>query len=47
MSKKFNGIHIYININNLNDIIKKEENNTDSLTRTFHSLNTFGDIYLC
>lgn len=41
MSKKLNGIHIYININNLNDIIKNEENNTDSLTRTFHSLNTY------
>ena len=41
MSKKLNGIHIYVNINNLNSIIKKEENNTDSLTRTFHSLNTY------
>lgn len=41
MSKKLNGIHIYVNINNLNGIIKKEENNTDSLTRTFHSLNTY------
>lgn len=41
MGKKLNGIHIYININNLNGIIKKEENNSDSLTRTFHSLNTY------
>lgn len=41
MSKKLNGIHFYVNLNNLNNIIKKEENNTDSLTRTFHSLNTY------
>lgn len=41
MSKKLNGIHFYVNLNNLNNIIKKEEDNTDSLTRTFHSLNTY------
>ena len=41
MKEKLNGIHIYVNINNLNSIIRKEENNTDSLARTFHSLNTY------
>ena len=41
MKKVFNGIHFYININNLNTIIKDDENNHDNLGRTFHALNTF------
>lgn len=39
--KKYEGIHLYININNLNSIIRKDENNNDDLKRSFHALNTF------
>lgn len=36
--KKVNyGIHLYININNLNSVVKKDENNHDNLCRTFHA----------
>lgn len=43
--KKVNyGIHLYININNLNSVVKKDENNHDNLCRTFHALNTFTAI---
>ena len=41
VKKVFNGIHFYININNLNSIIKNDEANHDDLRRTFHALNTF------
>ncbi len=41
LKKVFNGIHFYININNLNTIIKSDETNHDDLRRTFHALNTF------
>lgn len=41
MKRVFNGIHFYININNLNSIIKSDEYNHDDLRRTFHALNTF------
>jgi len=41
MKKVFNGIHFYININNLNAIIKNDETDHDDLRRTFHALNTF------
>ena len=41
MKKVFNGIHLYININNLNTIIKNDESNHDNLGRTFHALNAF------
>lgn len=41
MKKVFNGVHFYVNINNLNTIIKSDENNHDNLGRTFHALNTF------
>lgn len=39
--KKFEGVHFYININNLNSIIRKDEYKNDDLTRTFHALDTF------
>lgn len=39
--KKNQGIHFYININNLNSIIKKDEQNHDDLRRTFHALDTY------
>lgn len=39
--KKNEGIHLYININNLNSIIRKDEQNNDDLARTFHALDTF------
>lgn len=39
--RKFEGVHFYININNLNSIIRKDENKNDDLTRTFHALDTF------
>ncbi|MCM1295946.1 MAG: adenylate/guanylate cyclase domain-containing protein [Muribaculaceae bacterium] len=41
MKRVFNGLHFYININNLNGIIKDDEGNHDDLRRTFHALNTF------
>lgn len=41
MKKRKAGIHFYININNLNSIIKKEEKNNDDLSKTFHALDTY------
>ena len=41
MSKQIRGIHLYININNLNKIIRKEENNDEDLRHSFHALDTF------
>lgn len=41
MKKVYNGVHFYININNLNKIIKDDEKSHDDLCRTFHALNTF------
>ena len=35
------GVHLYININHLNDLVKSEENNRDDLTRVFHWLESF------
>jgi len=35
------GVHLYININNLNAIVRKEESKHDDLKRTFHALNTW------
>lgn len=35
------GIHLYVNINSLNSIIKNDEKNYENLCRTFHALNTF------
>ena len=39
--RAYNGIHFYINLNNLNKIIKDDEKSHDDLCRTFHALNTF------
>ena len=39
--KKYKGIHLYININNLNSIIKKDEKNHEDLRRTFHALDAY------
>jgi len=39
--KKILGYHLYININNLNAIVKKEEENNENLKKTFHKLDTF------
>lgn len=39
-NKKY-GIHLYINIDNLNSMINKDEVKHDDLTRTFHQVNTF------
>ena len=39
--KAYNGVHFYINLNNLNKIIKDDEKSHDDLCRTFHALNTF------
>ena len=41
MSKQIRGIHLYININNLNKIIRKEENSDEDLRHSFHALDTF------
>lgn len=41
MRNLLKGIHLYVNINNLNSIIKSDENNHENLCRTFHALNTF------
>lgn len=41
MSKIFNGIHFYININNLNSVVRKDENSHENLSRTFHALDAF------
>lgn len=41
MGKQIQGIHLYININNLNKIIKREENNDEDLRHSFHALDTF------
>jgi class 3 adenylate cyclase len=38
--KKY-GIHLYVNIDNLNSMIKKDESKNDDLARTFHQVNTF------
>ena len=46
MSKQIRGIHLYININNLNNIIRKEENNDEDLRHSFHALDSsFGDSF--
>lgn len=39
--KIYNGVHFYININNLNSIIQDDEESHENLQRTFHALNTF------
>lgn len=39
--KKYSGIHFYVNINNLNKIIRKDEVTHDDIRRTFHALNTY------
>ena len=39
--KIYHGIHLYININSLNRIIKDDEGDHDNLCRTFHAVNTF------
>ena len=41
MKRMINGFHLYVNINNLNSILKKEEKTTDELKKTFHQLDTF------
>ena len=41
MKKIEKGMHLYININNLNSIVKKEESKYDDLKRSFHALNTW------
>lgn len=41
MKKVVEGIHFYININNLNGIIKKDEKMHDDLRRVFHAIQTF------
>ncbi len=38
--KKY-GMHLYINIDNLNSMINKDEAKNDDLARTFHQVNTF------
>lgn len=40
MDKKF-GIHLYINIDNLNRVLKRDEIKNDDLKRTFHQVDTF------
>ena len=39
--KKKHGIHLHVNINNLNKIIKKDERENDGVKRTFHQLETY------
>ena len=41
MKNVFNGLHFYININNLNNIVKKDENRHENLARSFHALEIF------
>lgn len=41
MKKMEKGYHIYININNLDDILRKEESKTDELRKAFHQLDTY------
>lgn len=38
---KFKGVHLYVNIKNLIDIIKDEEEKDDDLKRTLHRLQTY------
>jgi len=37
----YKGIHLYVNINNLDQVIRKEEVKTDNLRRVFHSMDNF------
>lgn len=39
--KKYNGVHFYVNINNFNNIVKKDEKKHDDLARSFHALEIF------
>ncbi len=41
MKKMFSGLHFYVNINNLDSILKKEERETDFLKKAFHQMDTF------
>lgn len=41
MKKMVKGYHVYININNLDDILSKEESKTDELKKAFHQLDTY------
>lgn len=37
----YKGIHLYVNIRNLNQVIKKEEKQTDNLRRVFHAMDNY------
>lgn len=39
--KKFYGVHFYVNINNLNSIVKKDEKKYEDLARSFRALEVF------
>ena len=41
MKNVFYGVHFYLNINNLNKIVKKDENKHEDLARSFHALEIF------
>lgn len=41
MKKMYFGLHFYVNVNNLDSILRKEESETDFLKKAFHQLDTF------
>lgn len=41
MKKMYSGLNFYVNANNLNSILHKEESETDFLKKAFHQLDTF------
>lgn len=41
MKKMLSGLHFYVNVNNLDSILCKEERETDFLKKAFHQLDTF------
>ncbi|MFW6016438.1 MAG: hypothetical protein ACOCRK_08360, partial [bacterium] len=41
--EKTEGIHLYINVDNLDELVSNEEDNDEDIKRTIHMLNTFFD----